>query len=206
MGIAVTFRTIPSSLTYLSFSDHLSILDGQNIANGGIDISSILLRPIRCIQDRPRPPVKMCMTIKFSKPRAHGLTCPSPADLSQLPDLAWTIYRSCQRTSIPAFLQVGQDVLQLHVELRIFNEKLKSDTYSTDRRQEIEDRLFDCCQTLEDLVTIIEAHGRVSRIGRKHFMQQMLESSGFENCKSQIRCTTSKINGLNEHLARYVTY
>lgn len=205
MRVSVTIRTIPSFLTYLGFSDHLTISDGRNIANGGIDISSILLKPIRYIQDRPRPSVKMCMTINFSKPRAHGLTYPLPADLAQLPDLAWTVYRSCQRTSLPAFLQVAQDVLQLHVELRIFNEKVKSDTYSTDRRQEIEDQLFDCCQTLEGLVTIIEAHGRVSQIGRKHFMQQMPESSGLESCKSQIRCTTSKINGLNQHLARYVT-
>ncbi|CAI7636548.1 unnamed protein product [Penicillium bialowiezense] len=29
----------------------------------------------------------------------------------------------------------------------------------------------------------------------------MPESSGLESCKSQIRCTTSKINGLNQHLA-----
>jgi hypothetical protein len=206
MRISVTVKTILSFLTDLGFSDHLSILDGQNIAYGGIDISSILLSPICYTQDRPRLSVKMCMTINFSKPRAHGLTYLLPADLAQLPDLAWTIYRSCQRTALLASLQVAQDVLQLHVELRIFIEKLKSDTYSTDRRPEIEDLLFDCCQTLGGLATMIKAHGRVSQIGRKHFMQQMPESSGFESCMSQIRCTTSKINGLNQHLARYVTH
>jgi hypothetical protein len=95
--------------------------------------------------------------------------------------------------------------LELHVGLRTFIDKLNSDTYSTDCRQPIQTRLFDCCQTLEGLAGVVQAYNRVPLRTKQNLMQSDSEAYGLGTWRLKVTSSTTDIREMTQYLARFVT-
>lgn len=204
-AFSANFPIIP--VTDLSYLD----VSFNNVVQGGVDLSSILLQQLHAYTINlgiPFPSSKHPLS-----PRAHvGYHCTAETEHSTgfagVPDLAWQLYRSCERSPSPAFVEVAPDVSSLYIGLRGLQERLETDTYSADDRGEIQLLFRKSCETLQRLESILTRYQRTPLRGRAHWGNSHSYENfyGIQQLRSDLQLNVSMVGELNQSLSRSVLY
>lgn len=124
------------------------------------------------------------------------------ADFSDLPELAWQVYRLCEQSSSDPVTGIASDVSRLYVGLRSLQDRLLTDTFSANRTKEIHNLLNDCYRTLMGLDSMIQS---TSRNGQTPWNNPSNENFyGLKQIKSDLESNISTINALSRNLSRCV--
>ncbi|PGH02850.1 hypothetical protein AJ80_08800 [Polytolypa hystricis UAMH7299] len=163
----------------------------QNVSNGGVDLSDVLLRRVNLPKGTLSVPI-IVSTDNLAE--NYSIT------LSSVPELAWEVYRLCERASSSALAEIASDVSNLHVALRTIKDRLETDTYSTDYRYRVENLLSDCCQTLQGLASVVKSHGAVSFRARQHLIHSSPDIYGLKQWRAKLASNLSTTERLNQDL------
>lgn len=183
----------------------------DNVVQGGIDLSSILLQQFHAHTinvDIPFPSSKL----PISSGAYVGSHCIAETehniDFTGVPDLAWQLYRSCERSSSPAFTEVAPDVSNLYIGLRGLQDRLETDTYSVDDRGEIQLLFRNSCETLQHLESVLARYQRMPLRDRAHWgnSQSYGNFFGIQQLRSDLQSNVSMVGELNRSLSRFVGY
>ncbi|CZR59520.1 uncharacterized protein PAC_09412 [Phialocephala subalpina] len=156
--------------------------ESLQLHQGGIDLGNSLLESVQISQNN----ISMPVTINIGK----------------VPDLAWTVYRSCiQSPSSPEFARVAADVSYLHSALRMTHEMVEGDTFSKDYRSQIREISGSCFEALQDLQCAIDDFKALPSHSQNSWSRMGFESRKFANIEERLKSTTSMVTELNQALS-----
>ncbi|KAF4626981.1 hypothetical protein G7Y89_g11176 [Cudoniella acicularis] len=156
--------------------------ESLQLHQGGIDLGNSLLESVQISQNN----ISMPVTINIGK----------------VPDLAWTVYRSCiQSPSSPEFTRVAADVSYLHSSLRMTHEMVEGDTFSKDYSSQIREISGSCFEALQDLQCAIHDFKALPSHSQNSWSRMGFESRQFPNIEERLKSTTSMVTELNRALS-----
>lgn len=126
-------------------------------------------------------------------------------DFSDVPELAWHVYRLCEQSSLDLFAETAVDVSRLYIGLRSLKDRPQTDTFSANRTEEIRHFLNDSVQTLQGLESAIGVYQSTSSNLQAHWNNPNNERFyGLEQLKSNLESNVSKVDALNRSLSKCV--
>ncbi|RJE17496.1 Ankyrin repeat protein [Aspergillus sclerotialis] len=113
------------------------------MTQGGLDLSSVLMQRRELLETSARG--------------LYNLNAP---------ELAWQVYRLCERSSLAAFAEAATDVASMYMGLRMLKDRLETDTYSFSNTDGIRTVLQDCCKTLDGLHSTLNVYQSMPQSSR----------------------------------------